>query len=499
MKAFLEELKTHFKGEIYTDFKRRHAYSHDASIYELTPDVALAPIDSDDIKHLVRLVTASKHLSPGLSITARGAGTNMSGGAIGSSIVIDMAKHFTDIRGVQANVLHAQPGANITDSIGTIGGMVANNSAGKQWLRYGNIDAAVRELSVILADGNEYIVKPIGKRELDIKMKQKNFEGAVYRRVYELIESNYDLVKNARPRSTKNSMGYNLWSVWDRDTGIFDLTQLFTGSQGTLGVITDVKIQTTPQPAHSGSMRVYLAYASWLGSVIPLVMRHNPASFKGLGSTGRLGKHLPGLVLTIGFDSDTDQQVGSMLANLKSDLHNHNKRIKIEIKGNESESAVFWTIHRANINLLQEKSENSHPAYFIDDMAIPTHFASQFYREINQIAKKNKLSVVISGHFGDGSFHITPLIDASDIKRQLKLEPVMRELIPYVIKYRGTLAGENNDGMIRGPWLPAIFGHDMYELFKTTKEIFDPLYIFNPHKKTDADWEYSMNHIRSKL
>ena len=80
---------------------------------------------------------------------------------------------------------------------------------------------------------------------------------------------------------------------------------------------------------------------------------------------------------------------------------------------------------------------------------------------------------------------------------QAKLEPVMREIIPLVLKYKGTLAGEHNDGMVRGPWLPAMFGDEVYQLFRTTKEIFDPMYIFNPHKKTDAAWDYSMDHIRT--
>jgi FAD/FMN-containing dehydrogenase len=88
-------------------------------------------------------------------------------------------------------------------------------------------------------------------------------------------------------------------------------------------------------------------------------------------------------------------------------------------------------------------------------------------------------------------------MDIAGDQDRAKLEPVMRELIPIVQKYGGTMAGEHNDGMVRGPWLPAMFGQEVYELFKDTKEIFDPQYIFNPHKKTDASWEFSMSHIRS--
>ena len=88
-------------------------------------------------------------------------------------------------------------------------------------------------------------------------------------------------------------------------------------------------------------------------------------------------------------------------------------------------------------------------------------------------------------------------MDIENKKDQAKLEPVMRAIVPIIKKYGGTLAGEHNDGMVRGPWLPAMFGDDVYQLFRQTKEIFDPMSIFNPHKKTDASWDFSMDHIRT--
>jgi FAD/FMN-containing dehydrogenase len=97
---------------------------------------------------------------------------------------------------------------------------------------------------------------------------------------------------------------------------------------------------------------------------------------------------------------------------------------------------------------------------------------------------------------GDGNFHIIPLMRIEEKSERDKLEPAMREVNKLVLSYGGSLSGEHNDGMIRGPWLEQMYGPDVLGHFKTVKHIFDPENIFNPHKKTDADWNYSISHIR---
>lgn len=549
MKLLLDELRALFAGEIRTDAVSRAAYSHDASMFELVPEAILYPRDVKDLKALVRFVNTKKQIYPTLSITPRSAGTDVSGGAIGTSLILDMTKYFNVVETVSSTALRAQPGVSLrtiepllvthgtiigcapaSQAKSTLGGMVANNSAGEQSLRYGNADKSVQELTVILADGNEYTFKPITKRELAVKMKQNNFEGTFYRQTYELIEKNYDLIKNARPRTSKNSMGYNLWSVWDRDTGIFDLTQLFTGSQGTLGVITDITLKLVPKAKHSGLLFAYLDNVHQLDTVIPLIISHNPATFEGfddvtfslgmqhfkslhkqlgtkewlkqqaalLPSVAKLTGHLPGTALMIEFEGDTYQDVNDKIIALQHDLHTLSPRIQTEIEGNEQQSQPFWEIRRASLTSLRQRAKDHYGSSFLDDLAIQPQYISVFLPRIRKIMRHYKLPVTIAGHFGDGNFHIIPLFDGNDRALHVKLEQAMRELVPIILEYGGTLAGEHNDGMIRGPWLPAMFGNDMYELFKDTKELFDPLYIFNPHKKTDASWAFSMGHRHSK-
>jgi FAD/FMN-containing dehydrogenase len=546
METLLRELKKTFQGDIITDGRTRASYSHDASIYEMVPEAVLSPKNTQDIQSLVQFVVANKATHPALSITPRSAGTDMSGGAIGNSLLIDMTKHFTTIHSIDSKKLHLQPGVYMRDvdpllsehqvligsvpasrNLCTVGGMVGNNSGGEQSLRYGNTENAVRELKVVFADGKEYEVKPLNRRELDKKMSKNTFEGRLYKQVFELIETNYDLIRNARPRVNKNSMGYNLWSVWDRETGVFDMTRLITGSQGTLGIVTDITFRLLPRLPHNGLLVLYLSNIKHLGDIIATVMRHHPATFEGFddvtfelgikhfklfkqhlgakewlkqqailaSSVAKFRGHLPNMVLMVEFDGETSEKVQQKISKLQLALKKF--KLKMEIAGDEQQSSRFWQIRRASLSLLRERVHGKYASPFIDDLTVQPRYLPEFLPQLRKIIRKYDLPATIAGHFGDGNFHIIPLMEIENDAAQAKLEPCMREIVPLVLKYGGTLAGEHNDGMVRGPWLPAVFGDEMYLLFRRTKEIFDPLYIFNPHKKTDAAWDFSMKHIRT--
>lgn len=542
-----EQLRAVFSGEISTDIRVRRHFSRDASIYEQLPHLVLAPKNSKDIQNLVSFVTKHKTLYPSLAITPRAAGTDMSGAAIGHSLIVDMLPHFNRVHDLTGNLLHTAPGVHMhtidpllarknlqlasvpaSRALCTIGGMIGNNSGGEQSLRYGNTEHWVRELKVVFADGKEYTVKPLNRRELKQKIKQGDFEGKLYRKTYELIEANYDELRNARPKVNKNSMGYNLWSVWDKETGIFDLTHLITGSQGTLGIATDIKIEAVPKAKHTGLLVAYLTNLRQLDKMIPLVMSHHPATFEGfdditfnlgikhfttfrkqLGlkewtkqqahlstTVTKLKGHVPNVVLMIEFEGESRQEVLRKITNLKHDIAAQKIRIATQTEADGEGDKPFWQIRRASLALLRNQVKGKYASAFMDDLTVPPRAVPAFLPQVRKIIRKYRLPATIAGHFGDGNFHIIPLMDIGSPKEQAKLEPAMRELIPLVLRYGGTMAGEHNDGMVRGPWLPAVFGEHTYQLFRQTKEIFDPNYIFNPHKKTDANWDYSMQHIR---
>jgi FAD/FMN-containing dehydrogenase len=154
-------------------------------------------------------------------------------------------------------------------------------------------------------------------------------------------------------------------------------------------------------------------------------------------------------------------------------------------------------MRRASFQLLRSKVKDKHTAPYIDDLIVNPEHLPQFLPELREIVyKKYKLLATIAGHMGDGNFHIIPLMRLEEESERAKLEPSMREVNELVLKYGGSLSGEHNDGMVRGPWLEEMYGKEVYKLFKDVKHIYDPQNIFNPHKKADATWDYSFSHVR---
>jgi FAD/FMN-containing dehydrogenase len=539
-----------FAGEVLDDLETREFYSHDASLFEIKPQLVVCPKDPKDVQTLVSLVAKEKKRIPDLSVTARSAGTDMSGGAVNDSIIVDFNKHLTAITEVTPTLGHAQPGVFYRDfeaetlkqkalmpsypasrSLCTIGGMVANNSGGEKSLEYGKVLNFVEELRVVFGDGNEYTVKPLTKAELTKKMAQKDYEGDLYKRTFELLEANYDAIKAARPKVSKNSMGYNLWDVWDRDTGIFDMTKLIVGSQGTLGLVTDIKFRLVPARPHSGLLVLFLKDIDKLGELINTVLRHKPATFEsfddatlwlsikfmpyflkmlgpkafiklliGLIPDGlMLLKGIPKLVLMVEFNGETPEEVKEKIQNLHKELKI--KRAYYEISAEEEDvteisSEKFWIMRRQSFQLLRSKVKDKHTAPFIDDLIVNPEYLPEFLPRLRLIIKKYGLFATIAGHMGDGNFHIIPLMKIEEQSEKDKILPAMEEVDDLVLHYKGSLSGEHNDGLVRGPWLKEQFGEEILQLFKDTKAIFDPQKIFNPHKKSDADWDYSYKHIR---
>jgi len=547
------DLKQLIQGEIDSSVSTREFYSHDASMFELVPEMVVFPKNKSDVEKLVSYVGNHKKKHPTLSLTARSAGTDMSGGAINDSIIVDFSKHFTTIKQVGTKSAHVEPGVFYRDfdvattkhgslmpsypasrDLCTVGGMVANNSGGEKSLEYGKTEDFVTGLEFVFADGVARHIKPLNKLELVNKMGQNDFEGQVYKQLFALLEEHYDEIKAAKPRVTKNSTGYNLWDVWDRETGVFDLSKVIVGAQGTLGFVTDIHFRLVHRRPHSGLLVLFLKDIGRLGEIIPLVLKHKPATFESFDDATlklsirfmpsfykmlglkkflhllislipdglQLLHGIPKLILMIEFNGETDEEVRHKIKALHKELGM--RRARYEINGfeeddSELKSEKFWIMRRRSFQLLRSKVKDKHTAPFIDDLVVNPEHLAEFLPKLRRIIKKYKLFATIAGHMGDGNFHIIPLMKLEDPKDRAKLLPAMKEVNTLVLKYGGSLSGEHNDGLVRGPWLEQMYGPKILKLFKQTKHIFDPDNIFNPHKKADADWDYSFSHIREKF
>lgn len=538
-------IKEFFAGDIAVDDKTRDTFSHDTSLFEIKPQAVLFPKNVADVKALVKYVSQHKKSQPDLSITARSGGTDMSGGAINDSLIVVFERYFKHIGHVKGDRIEVEPGVYYRDfepvtlkhkkllpsypasrGICALGGMIANNSGGEKSLAYGKTENYVTRLKVVLADGNEYEVKPLKSAELKKKMALKTFEGEIYRKVFKLIDKNYDLLKSSKPKVSKNSTGYLLWDVYDKETDTFDLTKIFIGAQGTLGLITDIEVRLVEAVPHTGLLVAYVPSLDHLGDIIKTVVPHGPTSFetfddhtfglairffpsfrKTLGwkefiklaislipDVLMLYKGMPKLIMLAEFEGKDTDEIKAKLDRLRDDLKQFD--MAMEEAETEAKSKKYWLMRRESFNLLRKNVKDKHTAPFIDDLVVPPEHMPEFLPRLKPILEKYELLYTIAGHMGDGNFHIIPLMDLTKKSERDKITACMKEVDELVISYKGSLSGEHNDGLIRGPFLSQMYSPEIIKLFQEVKQIFDPQNIFNPHKKIDASWDYSYQHMR---
>lgn len=531
-----------FDGEILTDEKSLIPYENDTSLFELRPTLAVKPKNVDDIRKLVTLVSEKKKENPNVSLTARAAGTGMAGGALNDSIIVDVA-NLNHIRSATSLRAIVEPGVFYRDmdtatkekgvimpsfpasrNLCAVGGMVGTNASGEMTLTYGSTENWVRRLKIVLSDGNEYEFAPLTANELEEKKKMNSFEGEIYRRMHELLEKDYDIIKRAKPKVAKNSTGYALWNVWDRKT--FDLTKLFTGSEGTLGIFTEIEFALIKPKEHRKLVVIFLRDFSKLSEVVAQVLKHKPETFESYDDhtfqfairffpdivkslkTGivKLGISFipevfmvlrggfPKLVLLAEFTGDTEDEAMEKAQTAFQDLRQFHAQI--EIIKTQKDAEKFWTIRHESFNMLRKHGGTDKTAPFIDDIIVAPEKLPKFLPRLADVMKEYKLTYTIAGHIGDGNLHIIPLMNLRNARDRDIVIELSQKVFDLVFEFGGSMSAEHNDGLVRTAYLKQMYGEKIYHLFEETKNIFDPQNIFNPGKKVYGhDLSYIKDHI----
>jgi FAD/FMN-containing dehydrogenase len=542
-----DELKQNIQGEISLSDADRTKYSRDASVFEILPEAIVYPKNVHDLQQIVKWASKEKANSPGLSLTMRAGGTDMTGGSINDSLILDTTAHMNHILDIGVDYAVAEPGVFYRDfekatldqgllmpsypaskNICALGGMVGNNAGGEKSLSFGQVVDYVQELEVVLADGQAYTLSPLNEYELQQKMRLSNFEGNLYRDLYHLITRNYDLLKQAKPTTSKNSSGYFLWDVWDKEKRIFDLTKLFVGSQGTLGLISKIKFRLVKPKASSQLLVIFLNDIKDIGHIVDVLKHHQPESLeifddhtlrlalkylpemirKLKGHSLKLAWEflpelwmslrggLPKLVLLAEFTGDDDDQATANLTQAQKEL-TATFRLKTHRTRSLVEAQKYWLIRRESYNLLRTHTKDRVSASFIEDIVVHPEQLPEFLPRLDEIfARHPEFIYTIAGHAGDANFHIFPLMDLTQEKEREVIISMSEEVYDLLIEFRGSMSAEHNDGLVRGPFLEKMFGPEVCALFRQTKELFDPLNIFNPHKKIDANLDFFRKHVR---
>jgi FAD/FMN-containing dehydrogenase len=539
-----------FDGEILEDQKTKEVFSRDASVFMITPSAVLCPKTITDVEKAVLYVLSQRNTGQQISLTARSAGTDMSGGPLTDSLVLSFTEHLNKIHEVGDSYVSVEPGAFYRDveketlkkdlifpsypasrELCAIGGIVNNNSGGEKTLSYGKTVNYVEEIDMVCSDGNTYTFKELqGDALMDVLNHDTSFYGDVHRKINQLVHDNWDEIQQARPSVSKNSAGYYLWDVYNKEKGSINLAKLICGAQGTLGMMTKVKLGLVPVLPCVHTIVTFVNKVEDIPLVVHTLLPHKPESLElyddhtfkiAMKFLPDIAKRMGGNLLTLGvqfipeammaltggvpkvviiteFTGATQEEVdlaaeGAYKA--MRDVGKSTRGIHVRNIKTRKEAQKYWTFRRESFNLLRSKLRGLRTVPFIEDVVVHTDDFPTFLPEFEKLLDSYKLIYTIAGHAGDGNLHVIPLMT---LKEQENIEVVRKlsdEVYALVSKYKGSITGEHNDGLIRTPFLHYMFSDRMLELFKEVKYAFDPQNIFNPGKKVGATWEEAMSKI----
>lgn len=509
-------LQEHLLGEVMTSADARRYFSTDGSIFALTPTLIVYPRNENDVRKTARFAWQLAERGRVIPITARGSGTDQSGAALGSGIVLAFPAHMNRIVELdpKSGIVVVEPGLNYgrlqqtlhtherflppfpaSYEYSTIGGAVANNSAGEKSVKYGATRAYVKSLRVVLANGEVIETYRLSKRELSKKLGLNTFEGEIYRAVDVLVEENREAIEKLTLGVTKNAAGYALADV-KRPDGSFDLTPLLVGSQGTLGIVTEITMETE---VYNPTKDLFLAEFDSIenavkatlelrdlpsmpsaiemvdGQMLELVDRLNPNQLKGI-----ISKPFPKVVLLVEFD-DTDRARKKLVKKadkIFTDFATHHIH-----EEDPTAQTRLWKVRHASASVTAHSEGHLKAVPIIDDGIVPPEKLTEYINGLYQLFANARLQVALWGHAGDGNLHMQPFLDLSQIGDRQKAFRLIEEHNKLVLSLGGSTTGEQGDGRLRAPHLAGLYGADIYALLTKVKQIFDPYGTLNPGVK----------------
>lgn len=528
MSKLLNELRERLHGEVEVDAQSRDFFATDGSIFKVTPKVVIYPYNENDVIEVMRFNNQLVEKGKALPITARGKGTDQSGASLSEGMSVVFPAHMKRLVGMSKETVSVQPGMiyshleSVLHSHGrflppypasvdfcTIGGSLANNAAGEKTLKYGATRDYVAGLRVVLHNGDVIETSRLSKKELAQKKKQQDLEGQIYTKLDEMINSNWDLIKDSKPKVSKNSAGYALWDI-KRSDGSFDLSQLFVGAQGTLGVITEAMLYHVPYNPHTTLLVGFFDSVKKLQeavveiaplipsaqevvdhNVIDFVLNNRPAVVKAL-----LPEQKPEVVLLVEFDDSKARVQAKKADKARKILAKYAYDMKHST--NKLEQDHMWRIRRqaAAVIWMQQGPKKALP--IIEDGVVPLDKFDEFVKQAYAILDKYKVKDAVWGHAGNGHLHIQPFMDLSNIRDRQKIYTLTDEFYKMVLKLGGSISGEHNDGIMRGAYLRKMYDPQIYKLFEQVKKLFDPNNVLNPKSKLGASKEYGMVHLRNE-
>jgi FAD/FMN-containing dehydrogenase len=501
----------------------RRYFSTDGSIFTLSPAVVVYPRNENDLRKTARFTWQLAERGRVIPMTARGAGTDQAGAALGSGLMLVFPAHMHRILELdsKAGTVVVEPGINYgklqqtlkthdrflppfpaSAEYTTVGGAVGNNAGGEKSVKYGDTRAFVKALRVVLANGEVIETARLTKRELSKKLGLATFEGEIYRAVDTLLEEQKDVVAQLPRQVTRNAAGYDLVDVRLHD-GSFDLTPLFVGSQGTLGIISEITLQTesynpvnTLMLASFDDLQQLQAAVMQLRqlpdspSAMEMVDRNlleqvravNPNQLKEL-----IQEPFPAALLFVEFDDANERHQKRAVRHAEKILSTYATSYVAETDPERQEQ--LWKVRHASATVVGHTEGLLKALPLIEDGIVPVERFHDFLQAVYELFKKENLKVAIWGHAGDANLHMQPYLNVGQIGDRQKAFRLMDEYYNLVIDMGGSISAEHGDGRLRAPYLRQMYGLQAYGLFEKIKKIFDPYGTLNPGVKIGVTLE----------
>lgn len=512
-------------NNVHTDYISRIMYATDASEYRELPEGVTFPNSSDDVGDIIKLA-----INQNKTIIPRAAGTSLAGQVVGSGIVVDCSRNMTQIIELNVNEhwVKVQPGV-IRDELNaylkpyklffspetstsnrcTLGGMVGNNACGAHSLLYGSTREHLLEATVVLSDSSTIIMRDLSLEEYKSKCELQSLEGEIYRTIHNILSDtdNQDYIKNEypHPNLTRRNTGYALDALLNCEPftskgAPFNLCKILAGSEGTLGYITELKLNLTPFPPECKAV-VCIHFNSLTEALQAnlIALKYKPGAIELIDDTilnctknnleqnrnRFFVKDEPAAILVVEWDRDSIEEIKSIATNMQNEMQQLGLGYHFPlIIGNDINKV--WALRKAGLGLLSNIEGDARPVSLVEDTAVLPEYLPDYINEFKQILDKYNLWSVYHAHAATGELHLRPVLNLRDKNDVIIFRKVAFETAHLVKKYRGSLSGEHGDGRLRGEFIPIILGEHNFQLINKLKYIFDPNNIFNPGKIVDS-------------
>ncbi len=525
MLNILKTLGKNINGDLFTDLKTRLLYATDASAYREIPLAVVRPKDKDDLIKLVAFANQYK-----TSLIPRTAGTSLAGQVVGNGIVVDISKYFTKIIELNTNErwVRVQPGVILdelnmflepyglffgpetsTSNRCMIGGMVGNNACGSHSIIYGTTRHHTLSTKVILSDGKETEFKPLNVNEFKEKLQGGSLENKIYQHIYTTLSDKaiQEEITNEYPDKSiyRRNTGYAIDILLESEPFLngdvpFNFTNVICGSEGTLGIITEIKLNLVDIPPKE--VAVVAAHFKTKEEAFKanlVALKHNPGAVEMMDDTilnltrdnrdQQKNRYFveghPDAILIIEFARHTSDEAEESCYQLIKSLKNAGYGYHYPVIYGQDTKKV-WALRKAGLGVLSNMKGDARPVSIIEDTAVNVEVLPDYMADFQKILDKYKLDCVYHAHIGSGELHLRPILNLKDSKDVEMFRTIGLEIAHLVKKYKGSLSGEHGDGRVRGEFIPIIIGEKNYRILQELKSVWDPNHIFNPGKIVDV-------------